>query len=183
MRDWFERLKSVFSGTLFLRLLLAGFILVVCLFVFDRLFSRVVFSFGRSTPYYFFLKVEKEPELWDYVVVKTPPSDPFAKGRLITKRVSCTPGRYLRISGLDYYCCEKLGSWETCVYLGKAKTRSKKGIPVKPFNPCGEFSQVCVVKVPENAYFLVNDHPDSYDSRYLGFFDRSKIVSVVKPVF
>jgi len=183
MKNWFEKLRSIPPGTLLLRLSLTGFILFACLFVSGKLFSRVVFSFGRSTPYYFFLKVEKEPELWDYVVVKTPPSDPFAKGRLITKRVSCTPGMYLRISGLDYYCCEKPKGWETCVYLGKAKTKSRKGISVKPFNPCGESSQICEVRIPENTYFLVNDHPDSYDSRYLGFFDRNKIVSVVKPIF
>lgn len=178
-----EDLKCVSRSTFLFRIFVVGFILVVSLYMSGWLFNRLVFSLGRSTPYYLFLKVDKEPEIFDYVIVKTPPSDPFTKGKLITKRISCCCGSYLRISGLDYYCCGKPGGWETCIYLGKAKTISKKGVPVKPFNPCGRVSQICEIKVPENEYFLVNNHPDSYDSRYLGFFSRDKIVYVVKPVF
>ncbi|MEM4959650.1 MAG: S26 family signal peptidase, partial [Nanopusillaceae archaeon] len=111
-------------------------------------------------------------------------SDHFAKGKLITKRVACVEGMYVKIVGLDYYCCDGVrgkDSWEGCIYLGRAKTQSKKGEEVIPYNPCGGID--CFFEVPSGYYFLVNPHPDSYDSRYLGLIKRDIIVSVLDPLF
>lgn len=183
-----ERIKKILkiedSRVLGRRILFFIFLAVLSIVVFTFLFSKVVLSLGDSTPYRIFLKVNKEPELGDYVVIETPKTDRFAKGKLITKRVACVGGMHIKIVELDYYCCNGTrgkDSWEGCTYLGKAKTQSKKGEKVIPYNPCGGVD--CFFEVPLGYYFLVNPHPDSYDSRYLGFVRRDVIVSVLDPLF
>lgn len=182
-----ERVKKILkvedSRVLGRRILFFIFLAVLSIVVFTFLFSKVVLSLGDSTPYRIFLKVNKEPELGDYVVIETSKTDRFAKGKLITKRVACVGGMYIKIVGLDYYCCNGTrgkDSWEGCTYLGKAKTQSKKGEKVIPYNPCGGVD--CFFEVPLGYYFLVNPHPDSYDSRYLGPVGRSRVLFVLRPL-
>lgn len=182
-----ERIKKILkiedSRVLGRRILFFIFLAVLSIVVFTFLFSKVVLSLGDSTPYRIFLKVNKEPELGDYVVIETPKTDRFAKGKLITKRVACVGGMYIKIVGLDYYCCNGTrgkDSWEGCTYLGRAKTQSKKGEKVIPYNPCGGVD--CFFEVPLGYYFLVNPHPDSYDSRYLGPVGRSRVLFVLRPL-
>ncbi|MEM2661337.1 MAG: S26 family signal peptidase [Nitrososphaeria archaeon] len=182
-----ERIKKILkiedSRVLGRRILFFIFLAVLSIVVFTFLFSKVVLSLGDSTPYRIFLKVNKEPELGDYVVIETSKTDRFAKGKLITKRVACVGGMYIKIVGLDYYCCNGTrgkDSWEGCTYLGKAKTQSKKGEKVIPYNPCGGVD--CFFEVPLGYYFLVNPHPDSYDSRYLGPVGRSRVLFVLRPL-
>ncbi|MEM1669051.1 MAG: hypothetical protein QXM53_10375, partial [Thermofilaceae archaeon] len=106
-RDWVKRILKVGdSRVLVRRILFFIFLAGLSIVVFTFLFSKVVVSLGDSTPYRIFLKVDKEPWLGDYVVIKTPESDHFAKGKLITKRVACVEGMYVKIVGLDYYCCD-----------------------------------------------------------------------------
>lgn len=182
-----ERVKKILkvedSRVLGRRILFFIFLAVLSIVVFTFLFSKVVLSLGDSTPYRIFLKVNKEPELGDYVVIETPKTDRFAEGKLITKRVACVGGMYIKIVGLDYYCCNGTrgkDSWEGCTYLGKAKTQSKKGEKVIPYNPCGGVD--CFFEVPLGYYFLVNPHPDSYDSRYLGPVGKSRVLFVLRPL-
>ncbi|MEM4959199.1 MAG: S26 family signal peptidase [Nanopusillaceae archaeon] len=168
------------------RILLFVLLVISSIMLFTFLFSKIVVSLGDSTSHHIFLKVNKEPGFGDYVVIKTPESDPFAKGKLITKRVACASGMYVKIVGLDYYCCDSIkgkDSWDGCSHLGQAKTESKKGESVTPYNPCrGEGNNSCFFEVPLGYYFLVNPHPDSYDSRYLGLIHRGSIISVLKPI-
>jgi len=175
----------VFKRAFTFRLIASIFLIFISLFLADFIYNHFVFSLGRSTPYHLFWKKQNdaEPKLGDYVVIKTPENDQIAKGRMITKKISCIEGMWLKISGLDYYCCsDKEGTWEKCVYLGRAKLFSKKGERVFPFNPCGN-KQLCIVPVPKGEYFLVNNHPDSYDSRYLGFIKKEVILFVVSPIW
>lgn len=183
-----ERVKKILkvedSRVLGRRILFFIFLAILSIVVFTFLFSKVVVSLGDSTPYHIFLKVNKEPGLGDYVVIETPKTDRFAKGKLITKKVACVGGMYIKIVGLDYYCCNGTrgkDSWEGCTYLGKAKTQSKKGERAIPYNPCGGVD--CFFEVPLGYYFLVNPHPDSYDSRYLGFINRSKVMATLRPLY
>lgn len=121
----------------------------------------------------FFKSSDRDYKTGQYVVIQTDSADPFAKGRLITKKIGCAPGETLKIAGDDYFCREE--------YLGKAKHYSKTGVPVKPFNPCG--SVVCEQVVPDGMYFVVGTHKDSYDSRYFGFVPKEKIVARVIPLW
>lgn len=164
-------------------------LLIVLLFLFLKLaefvLSKIVIAAGGSVPYHVFLREEfrcDDVEAYSYVLVRTPPEDRFAKGRLIVKQVTCLPHDYLKIVGLDYYCCKnEARGFEECIYLGKAKTRSMMREPVDPYNPCGR--DLCVVEIPEGYLFLINQHKDSYDSRYLGPIPCNWVVAKVRPIF
>lgn len=166
------------------RLVVALFVVPIIFFVVSCVTQKIVIAWGDSVKYFLFLKSRDYPEKGDYVVIVTPKEDRFAKGKIITKHVVCSGGDELKIVGLHYYCCSINSSrLEKCVYLGKAKLHSRKGEPVKPFNPCGTYQ--CVIKIPHGKFFVVNQHPDSYDSRYYGFvsFNGSyRILYVVRPL-
>jgi type IV secretory pathway protease TraF len=160
--------KVVF-GLLFLAL--PGFILP----------SRLVYSSGNSVNYRLFWKVSKNELSYDnYVVVKMPVEDPFAKGANIVKRAGCLAGDELLVKGRDYYCIRK-GGRET-VFLGAAKERAKSGVKVDQFNPCGKEYE-CRARVPEGYVFVIGDHKDSYDSRYFGWVPYERIIAVARPIF
>jgi signal peptidase I len=85
----------------------------------------------------------------------------------VIKRISCVEGEYLYCNAAGAYYCEKR-------FLGMAKTKSKKGEPVQPF----VFNGI----VPINKIFAMGGHKDSYDSRYFGFVERSKITGLAIPL-
>ncbi len=168
------------------KLVLAIFFIVLSLCVMNFLCKKLVFSVGRSVPYHLFIKVDGEPSLYDFVLVKSSESDKIAKGNLLTKRVMCTEGMYLKVSGLDYYCCNsEEADWNNCIYIGRAKLRSRKGEKVTPFKPCTNLSEnaICVISVPKDSYFLATSHPDSYDSRYIGFINKKDVLSKLSPIW
>ncbi|MBU1161771.1 MAG: S26 family signal peptidase [Proteobacteria bacterium] len=85
----------------------------------------------------------------------------------VIKRISCVEGEHLYCNAAGaYYCGNR--------FLGLAKTKSKKGDPVQPF----VFNGV----VPINKIFVTGGHKDSYDSRYFGFVERSKITGLAIPL-
>jgi conjugal transfer pilin signal peptidase TrbI len=151
----------------FLLLAIPGFILP----------SRLVFSFGDSVKYKLFWKVSLgEFSYDDYVLVKMPKEDPFAKGVNIVKRVGCLAGDELLVKGRDYYCVRG----GEAVFLGTAKERAKNGMRVNQFNPCG--SVECRIRVPEGYVFIIGDHKDSYDSRYFGWVSYERVITIAKPL-
>lgn len=136
--------------------------------------SNLVVSLGDSIDRKVFWKVNaKELKRGNYVLIQTDEKDIFAKGKLISKIVGCASGEVLEIKDNEYYCGED--------YLGRAKNKSRTGISVTPFNPCG--SSYCKYQVPEGQYFVVGTHKDSYDSRYFGFVDADKIVAKLLPLW
>lgn len=135
--------------------------------------SRIVLSFGDSLNYKVLWKVDIEPSKGYYVSVKTSESDPFAEGRIITKEVVCVPGQKLTIVGDEYYCEDH--------YIGKALPTAKDGRPLTKFNPCGK--HFCEIVVPEGHYFVAGHNPRSYDSRYIGFIPKERILCVSVPLF
>jgi signal peptidase I len=148
--------------------------------------SRVVVTYGDSIDKHVFFKTSDNSfQTGQYVVIKTDETDPFAKGKLITKKIGCSPGEVLKIVGDDYFCNEE--------WLGRAKHYSRTGIPVKPFNPCNTDisvklftsfnTSICERVVPEGSYFVIGTNKDSYDSRYFGFVSKEKIVSKVIPLW
>lgn len=83
------------------------------------------------------------------------------------KRVGCDEGEYVSQKGRDFFCGEE--------FLGHAKDKSHKGDPLTPFWFSGP--------VPGGKVFLVGDHPDSFDSRYLGFVDKNDYIAWARPIF
>ena len=85
---------------------------------------------------------------------------------LVTKRVGCSPGETLKISGKMFFCNDR--------FLGVAKERGRSGIKLTQFQEAGP--------IPADHYFLVGDDPYSYDSRYWGLLDKKLAAGVSWPI-
>lgn len=92
-----------------------------------------------------------------YVVMTWSGVDPnniphLKNGATLVKRIGCAPGQFLAVTASEVRCDGML--------IGFVRNISLAGLPLAPalFNG----------PVPEKKYFLVGDHPASYDSRYLG---------------
>jgi len=84
----------------------------------------------------------------------------------LLKKVSCISGEKLETKAREYYCDGE--------YLGMAKWYSLKGEPVNSFAYSGT--------VPEGKLFVTGNNPDSFDSRYLGFIERSNVEGIAHPL-
>lgn len=156
------------------RFIFRGFIVLILSLFGYFISSNIVIAYGKSIDKKVFWRVDFEKlERGNYVLVKADDNDIFAKGKLISKMVGCASGETLEIKGDEYYCMDN--------YLGKAKHQSRTGIPVKPFNPCGSF--YCIYKIPDNHYFVIGTHKDSYDSRYFGPINKEKILARLLPIW
>lgn len=101
----------------------------------------------------------------DYVVMRWQGDDPNHQARLkpgmrLIKRIGCGPGHHLRVSDKDASCDGR--------FLGTVRERNRQGQPLKPALYDGA--------VPPRHYFLMGDHPASYDSRYFGLIPAQGIL-------
>jgi len=133
--------------------------------------SSVTISPTPSDGYHVFLYRRSFGEIQqgDYVMFRTRTDlvDRCREGCYLIKRVVCTAGQRLRVRNREFFC--------DGVFLGRAKTRSKKGVPVQAFRYDGV--------IPEGMLFVMGCHPDSYDSRYFGFVRVSDVEAVARPLF
>jgi len=140
--------------------------------------SKLVITTTKSLRYQVFLKADGPFKLGDYVLV----DGGIFGGReiallkqhgidsipYIAKKIGCIEGFLLTVdSNRDYYCGTE--------YLGRAKEKTRKGVPLKPFIWNGT--------VPPGKVFLIGDNPDSFDSRYIGFVDVKHVMSRLVPLF
>lgn len=105
------------------------------------------------------------PVIGEYVVLRWQGVDPNSQPRLkqgmrLIKRIACGPGHRLRVTAQDAHCDERV--------MGTVRDRNLRGQPLKPALYDGI--------VPNGRYFVMGDHPASYDSRYLGLIPESWIV-------
>lgn len=105
---------------------------------------------------------EKPIRSGQYVIFDQFVPKPTAKVFTFIKRVGCSAGETLKVENDYYYCGGN--------YLGMAKRKTLSNAALTPFVFNG--------KVPEGMLFAVGDHPDSYDSRYIGLISRDRIKEV-----
>lgn len=86
----------------------------------------------------------------------------------VVKRVGCSSGETLTADANDDYYCNGQ-------YLGRAKRRTLLGEPLTPFRYNGV--------VPDGMLFVVGDHRDSYDSRYIGFVQHEMVEEIAWALF
>ena len=149
--------------------------------------DNIVIASGQSLDKKFFLKVDGDIKMGDYVVVYIP-EDPIVKDKKLSKKVVCQGGQTLKIVEDDYFCDD--------TYIGKAVKQTKDGVPVEPYNPCVlqetmhspfDFYKIkagtCIYKIPDGYYFVAGTHPRSYDSRYFGLVSKKEIITKIEPLF
>ena len=101
----------------------------------------------------------------EYVVLRWQGVDPNRQPRLkqgmkLIKRIACGPGQRLLVTAHEAICDGRT--------LGAVRDRNLKGQPLN--------SALYDGIVPQGRYFVMGDHPASYDSRYLGLISESWIV-------
>lgn len=109
----------------------------------------------------------------------------------LIKQIKCDAGEYLIEVDRHYYCISSLYNYSLDdvvshlknqkpingiipEYLGKAKTVSRAGQPLDNFQFRGQ--------IPGGMCYVGGDHPDSFDSRYFGFIDKSIIIAKAYPI-
>jgi len=86
---------------------------------------------------------------------------------LAVKYIRCDSGERLDVrNSREFYCNN--------VFLGMAKTHSKKGVPVKIFQYNGI--------IPKGKFFAMGTCIDSYDSRYVGLENKRDIKAIAVPI-
>lgn len=132
--------------------------------------SRLIVSPTPSDGKRIFLRIEppQEVRVGDYVVFphRTWRVRGCEDGCLLIKRVVCGPGSLLETRGLDYFCDGR--------FLGRARRTDSRGRPVEPFSWSGV--------VPSGKLFVMGSHERSYDSRYFGFVELSRVVARARPL-
>lgn len=90
------------------------------------------------------------------------------KSEDVMKILGCNEGELLTVDAEKKFYCN--GG-----YLVRAKDISLKGEPLQHFIFNGP--------VPKGFMFVMGQHKDSYDSRYFGFVDKSRILAKAYPIF
>ena len=85
----------------------------------------------------------------------------------VVKKIGCTEGNNLHIDKNNFYYCND-------EYLGTTQPFTKSGKPLHPFYFNGS--------VPRGKLFVIGDHKDSYDSKYVGFINKNNIKAVALPI-
>lgn len=119
--------------------------------------TRLLASAGESTPYTLWLRADGPPGRDDWVRFDL--SHPLVGTVNVIKQVRCVPGDRLEADGVSVRCAGAT--------LGVLKTRTRDGRPLTPFRWDGP--------VPEGSLWVQNGHPDSFDSRYYGFVETSRV--------
>lgn len=101
------------------------------------------------------------------LITKYEPLCAGPKGCRVIKRVACDEGSRIDTVGKEFYC--------NGAFLGKAKDKSQKGHILKSYSYTGV--------IPHGYAFMLNDNPDSYDSRYYGLVKKDYVIAMVTPLF
>ena len=83
------------------------------------------------------------------------------------KIIGCDEGEILTVDENKCFYCNG-------EYLVKAKDRSLKGEPLQQFDFNGE--------IPAGFMFVMGQHKDSYDSRYFGLIEKSRVIAKAYPL-
>lgn len=84
------------------------------------------------------------------------------------KIIRCDEGDILYVDAEKRFFCNG-------AFLGIAKDYSRKGEKMRYFVFNG--------KIPRGSMFVMGEHRDSYDSRYFGFVDKSRVRARLYPLF
>lgn len=90
------------------------------------------------------------------------------KSEDVMKILGCNEGDLLTVDAEKKFYCNG-------EYLVRAKDVSLKGEPLQHFVFNGT--------IPKGVMFVMGQHKDSFDSRYFGFVDKSRILAKAYPIF
>lgn len=124
---------------------------------------KIEHTHDNSLPYHWWITVEYEKgeDKGKVVEIDNYFKDKYTHyAKSLVKVIRCDEGERLEVKEKEYYCNGEL--------IGKAVWADRLGVPINNF----VFNGV----IPDNQAFVLGTHYRSYDSRYLGFINKSKIV-------
>ena len=128
--------------------------------------ENMLITTTASLEHRYFWKTDKIPENGDYLMFSFNHPLISRDDITVTKKITCTEGSLLTVKNRIFYCDGKA--------LGQAKQISSRGdiLPVFAWNGV----------IPDGKVFLTGQHPDSFDSKYWGFFDLKQRYQVLFPL-
>lgn len=145
-------------------LILAGYaaLTIGCCSVMAKAWDSVVYTFTDSVPATVLLKTPTvEVGKRDYLLVEVSHAYMPETIPRLTKTALCLPGEELTFDGLNFHC--------DGVWLHRVKPETSGGHPLDAFAWEGGV-------VPEGQVYFGSDHPDGFDSRYLGFAQLDEVI-------
>lgn len=159
-RHWSTRFVMAFSVAPWPAQLVTIVALLATTLTMSAAGSGWVIAVGDSTPYWLFRPVRRswqtlapvESSDWLRLTLTHPYLD---RPTRVVKRVACASGQHLVATGYVDTCDGRV--------IARPKAETLDGRPLVPFVWDGP--------VPAGRAFVANPHPDSFDSRYIGFVD------------
>lgn len=90
---------------------------------------------------------------------------------LLFKRIAAVPGDHLKVTSGKLYVCPQ--DSDQCSLAAVRRNADSRGLSFPPI----DLPEV----VPDEYFLLLADHPMSFDSRYVGLFQRSTILGRAEP--
>lgn len=150
------------------------FILFLCLYALLAVVAlqsryRIGWQYDKSVDFTFAIvdRGDKEVKYGKYYAFVFHSQGHPRDGRDFVKKAVCLPGEDLASAGQAFFC--------NGMFFATALDRDSKGKVLQKFKYSGI--------VPQNMYFVIGDHAESFDSRYWGFVDRQWIIGRVYPLF
>ena len=145
---------------------------ILCLWTGKRIFYSLSPSLGYKLFWLTPVKSGQEIQPGDYVLFPAPKVYSQLAGINLPdsakamKRVKCKDGQTLTVQGRNFFCDN--------IFIGQAKEKTISGKPLTLF----VFNGV----IPDGKLFVMGNHRDSYDSRYMGFIDRNSVEAIGTPL-
>lgn len=149
--------------------IISGLLFGLCLFLFLKFICCPIIIRDVSLPYHFGIacRVCNSINKGDIIGFKKYFPDKYIPDDVVLiKKVACDSGDRLFVMDKVYYCNDKL--------ISIAKDKDRKGNKVDNF----KFNGV----IPDGKLFVIGTNKDSYDSKYFGFIDASKIIYKIYPL-
>lgn len=187
-----EKVRRRFDLNIFMKkfaifLIITSFSLLSVAFIFKV--NNFIFNVSESLPIGIYKVISKEEKYQrnDYVVARIPLREQnfvFSRGYLSYK--TGEPKTILKkIKGVEGDVFE-VKDKNSVVQKNKFLIRNHIDVMAEVFEKDSQGRPLPTIEktiLKENEYFLLGDHPQSMDSRYLGVFKAKDILYKVKPVF
>lgn len=123
--------------------------------------EHVVLAHGESVPYTLFWKLPRSPaRKGDFVMLEVTHPIIGPRPATLTKQLVCDSGDLLQLKDDAFWC--------NGIRLGGFITRTWDDHPLRPFAFDG--------LIPEGEGFVMGTHPRSFDSRYFGLVDKTRLI-------
>ena len=147
-------------------------VIILCLWTGRRIFYSLSPSLGYKLFWLTPVKSGQDIQIGNYILFPAPKVFSQLAGINLydsakaMKQLKCKGGQTLTVKGRDFFCDN--------IFIGVAKEKTLSGKPLTLF----VFNGV----IPDGKLFVMGNHRDSYDSRYMGFIDRTSVEATGTPL-